>query len=90
MGSNGTLRNSGNSLRISVYKLGFLVGKGYLYSGRPQFTFYLLRVMLEIHSKAIAKLAGLQLQIFLPFLKSLLMNIDLMEASTYTKKGEAS
>lgn len=43
VGSNGTLRNSGNSLRISVYKLGFLVGKGYLYSGRPQFTFYIPR-----------------------------------------------
>lgn len=88
MGSNRTLRNLGNPLRISVYKLGFLVG--ILYSGLPQFTFYLLRLMLEIHSKAMAKLAGLQLQIFPPFLKCLLMNIDLMEASTSTKEGEAS
>lgn len=86
MGSNRTLSYSGNFLRISVSKFGFLVEKGYLYSALPQFI-YLLRVMMEIHSKAMAKLAGLQLQIFLPFLKCLLMK---MEASTSTKEGEAS
>lgn len=90
VGSNRTLSNSGNSLRISVYKLGFLVGKGYLCSGLPQFIFYLLTVMMKIHSKAMAKLAGLQLQVFLSFLKCLLVKIDLMEASTSTKEVEAS
>lgn len=45
--------------------------------------------MMEIHAKSMAKLAGLQHQIFLPFLKCLLLKIDLMEASTTRKEGEA-
>lgn len=49
--SDRSLCNSGSSFRISVYKLGFLVEKGYWYSGLLQFIYYLLRIIMENHGQ---------------------------------------